>query len=389
MTELRVNLTKRITTEDGKRKFIGIPTLSRKEAQKAAKALPEGIFYLDWYVDGVRKREAVGTDLEAALAAHERKTHCENAVASGAVSREDLKDGQKDNSGKTSLRAAVKEYLDDIRSNKKKKTLQAYTVALDYFLQSCHKDHIEDITRKDMIRFSAYLRDEQELSPRSVYNKFESVMTGLGKMGKRWEDLNAKDRVGPHDWPQYTEEVPEIYTDEDRAAFFRACDATEMLWFSFFLYTGMREQEVMYAYWSDIDFESNAIKVSRKAELNWDPKRYKERQIPMHSNLRAVLLKWRDQRAASCKLVFPTTGCKPKGDFLDCCKAIAKRARLNPEDFWLHKFRATFATKLLWNGEDLRTVQAYMGHTDLESTMRYLRPKPLDKKTQSVLDTAF
>jgi hypothetical protein len=66
--------------------------------------------------------------------------------------------------------------------------------------------------------------------------------------------------------------------------------------------------------------------------------------------------------------------CKPKMDFLDCCKAIAKRAKLNPETFYLHKFRATFATWTLWKQVDLKTVQSYLGHSDMESTMRYLKP---------------
>ena len=41
---------------------------------------------------------------------------------------------------------------------------------------------------------------------------------------------------------------------------------------------------------------------------------------------------------------------------------------------WLHKFRATFATWSLWAGVDLRTVQQWLGHSDMESTMRYLKP---------------
>jgi len=32
-------------------------------------------------------------------------------------------------------------------------------------------------------------------------------------------------------------------------------------------------------------------------------------------------------------------GCSPKLDFLDGLKAIAVRAKLDPDDFWLHKFR--------------------------------------------------
>jgi hypothetical protein len=70
--------------------------------------------------------------------------------------------------------------------------------------------------------------------------------------------------------------------------------------------------------------------------------------------------------------VFPTSGCNPKLDFLDCLKAVAERADLDKSSFWLHKFRATFATRCLWAGIDLRTVQQWLGHSDMESTMRYL-----------------
>jgi integrase len=58
------------------------------------------------------------------------------------------------------------------------------------------------------------------------------------------------------------------------------------------------------------------------------------------------------------------------------CKAVAKRAELSEDEFWLHKFRATFATRALRSGVDLRTVQMWIGHTDLESTMfRWRRPR--------------
>lgn len=37
-----------------------------------------------------------------------------------------------------------------------------------------------------------------------------------------------------------------------------------------------------------------------------------------------------------------------------------------------HKFRSTFATHLLQRGVDIRTVQELMGHTNIQTTMRYL-----------------
>jgi site-specific recombinase XerD len=56
------------------------------------------------------------------------------------------------------------------------------------------------------------------------------------------------------------------------------------------------------------------------------------------------------------------------------CKAVAERAGLNSEKFDLKTFRSTYATRMLRSGFDVRTVQHWMGHKSLETTMRYLVP---------------
>ena len=63
-----------------------------------------------------------------------------------------------------------------------------------------------------------------------------------------------------------------------------------------------------------------------------------------------------------------------------------QRAKLTQEAVGLG-IRATFATWLLWKGVDLRTVQDWMGHTDIESTMRYLKPNRSQAVRQKVNET--
>jgi len=70
-----------------------------------------------------------------------------------------------------------------------------------------------------------------------------------------------------------------------------------------------------------------------------------------------LLKEWKAKSGNGGNLVFPTAGCNPKLDFLDCCKDLAERAGLDADHFWLHKFRATFSTWHLRAGVDLRTVQ--------------------------------
>lgn len=148
--------------------------------------------------------------------------------------------------------------------------------------------------------------------------------------------------------------------------------------------TGEREQEVMYTYWSDINLAHATVRVSHKPDRGWTPKAYKEREIPIPDKLVTRLKALKAKCNKTCSLVFPTSGCNVKMNFLDDLKAVAERAKMKKENFWLHKFRATFATRCLWSGIDLRTVQSYLGHTDLESTMRYLKPSRSQKAREKM-----
>jgi integrase/recombinase XerD len=123
-----------------------------------------------------------------------------------------------------------------------------------------------------------------------------------------------------------------------------------------------------------VNLTSHTVRVSHKPDRGWTPKAYKEREIPIPAKLVKSMKALKAKSDKTCTLVFPTAGCNPKLDFLDCLKAIAECAKLDKDGFWLHKFRATFATWSLWAGVDLRTVQQWLGHSDMESTMRYLKP---------------
>jgi integrase/recombinase XerD len=321
----------------------------------------DGAYYLEWREGPKRVRLSVGKDAADAGARRQRKEAELNAVNSAAAIVPENGNGHR------SVAAAVADYLDETKLTKKPKTLAAYSTALRYFTESCHKLNLEDIDRKDLLKFCAFLRDEKEQAPRSVYNKFENLMSFL-------KAQRIRGLVGKNDWPRFTEEEPEVYETKELGKLFAACDAEERLWYEFFLMTGMREQEVMHTYWEDVNFAASTVRVSHKPDRGWTPKAYKERGIPIPSKLAKSLKAWKAKASRDCNLLFPTGGCRPKLDFLDCLKAVAERAKLDADGFWLHKFRATFATKCLWAGVDLRTVQQWLGHSDMESTMRYLKP---------------
>ena len=285
---------------------------------------PEGAYYLEWREKGKRVRLSVGKDAQEAAARRQRKQAELNAVESGVSVLPGNGNGQR------SVAAAIATFLEETELTKKPKTLAAYTTALNYFTESCRTLYLHEIDRHDLLKFSGFLREQKKQSPRSVYNKFETVMTFLKSNGIRG-------LIGKNDWPRYTEEEPEMYEQEELNKLFKACNEEERLWYEFFLMTGMREQEVMHTYWSDVNFAASTVRVSHKPDRGWTPKAYKEREMPIPTKLVKKLKVWKTKADKTCGLVFPTSGCNPKLDFLDCLKACAERAKLDKDDFWLHK----------------------------------------------------
>jgi integrase/recombinase XerD len=370
------NVTKRVKTAQGPRYCAVVLSANGRIRPDVVlvngkeERHPEGAYYLEWRQGGKRVRLSVGKDAADASARRLRKEAELNAVSNGvAVVAQDGQDGHR------TIAGAIAEYLEEVRLAKKPKTLAAYTTALAYFAESCHKLTLPEVTRKDMLTFAAFLRDEKKQAPRSCWNKFANVMSFLKSQGVR--GLMQK-----NDWPRFVEAEPEVYEREELNKLFAKCDAQERLWFEFFLMTGCRDQEVMHCSWEDVNLSRCTVTVRYKPEYGFSPKNYKEREIPIPAKLCKKLKGLRAKSDKTCGLVFPTAGCKPKLDFLDCLKAAAKRAKLDADGFWLHKFRATFATWSLWAGVDLRTVQQWLGHSDMESTMRYLKPS----RSQQVRD---
>ena len=114
---------------------------------------------------------SVGKDPADAGARRQRKEAELNALNNGVSIL------PENGNGHPSVAAAVTKFLEETELTKKSKTLAAYTTALNYFTQSCPKLYLHDIERTDLLKFCAFLREKKKQAPRSVYNKFENIMT--------------------------------------------------------------------------------------------------------------------------------------------------------------------------------------------------------------------
>jgi hypothetical protein len=126
--------------------------------------------------------------------------------------------------GHRSLAAAVETHLEEIKLTKKPKTHSSYSIALSYFMESCHKPNLEDIDRLELLKFIAFLRDEKEHAARTIAGKFNAVMIFL-RAGDTWSSAQKRP-AKIHPGAQTTSTVqfrgqfawPKLYSSLERSA---------------------------------------------------------------------------------------------------------------------------------------------------------------------------
>jgi len=159
---------------------------------------------------------------------------------------------------------------------------------------------------------------------------------------------------------RYVEAPPEPYTEAElRVLFERSTEDDKLLW-EFFLGSGFREAEASVAEYSDINAERRTIQVIEKPQYGFRPKDHEKRVVPIPDSLIAKL----QARKNGCSLIFGKNG-KADGHLLRRLK------RYNP-DYILHRFRKSFATDRHAQGAPANTIRKWLGHSSLETTLRYL-----------------
>jgi len=125
-----------------------------------------------------------------------------------------------------------------------------------------------------------------------------------------------------------------------------------------------------------------------KPDLGFKPKDKEERVVPIPDALLKAL-EIRALQHPNDRLIFPNGGGKPNGHFLRDLDGIVRRAGLRGK-YGLHKFRKSFATMHHGNGVDARTIQDWLGHSDLATTLNYLAVADLkSERTRKQVNGTF
>jgi integrase len=154
-------------------------------------------------------------------------------------------------------------------------------------------------------------------------------------------------------------------------------------------FTGLRMGELIALWWRDVDFTGSTIRVRASyagAQLT-TPTSGKVRAVPMAPDVASALaqLSQRELWLADDDLVFVGE----TGSYVDSSalrrryKSALARAGLRPLRF--HDLRHTFGTRMI-SKADIRRVQEWMGHADVQTTMKYLHYAPREQDARLVAE---
>lgn len=348
---------------------------------------PEGSYFIEWWDQGKRHCIPAGADAQdAADKARVKEAHL-SAERNGIIPS--LPQPQP-TPQRTSLPSALDDYLSYVRYHRSLRTYRTYRPILTSFKTFCPKSHVDDVERQDLLDFATHCM-KQGQAGKSIYNKLVVLSQVLKQHGKRKLLTSA-------DWPSFVETVRPIYEDAELAKLFKTCAPKEEVRFKFYLISGFRDAEGRFVTWRDVDFKHLAVRVTAKPHWGFHPKNWEEREVPVPQKLIAMLQRFRPKDASPDAPLFPSATGRPDGAMLEKLKAVAHRGKLNCDHcvvkhrledgtikinrcadgpyctrWFLHKFRHTYATRHLQDGIDIRTLQQWMGHRDIASTMVYLK----------------
>jgi len=311
---------------------------------------------------------------------------------------------------------AAAEFLRYARQDRalKPSTLRGYRSIIDAYLNPAFGTRrLEDITTTDIERWRAGLtsvaadrlararaekHSDTEAPPaetprplsNSSKNRIVVLMHGIFARARKVYGLPVNPVSAVERHPVRSAGGIDVFSPEEVWALVRAAasDQDGALYLTA-AFTGLRRGELLALRWRDVDFSACTVRVraSYAGGALTTPKSGKVRSVPLAPEVATALAKLsqRDWFTGEDDLVFPgETGSYLDGSALRrrYVDALAK-ARLRSLRF--HDLRHTFGTRMIAKA-DIRRVQEWMGHADIQTTMRYLHYTPREEDAQLVAE---
>ena len=309
------------------------------------------IWFLDFLVNGVRKREAV----------HENRRLAEQVMAKRKVEIVEGKYFERQKKRDYTLREILNDFLDYSKNNKRSYVRDVGLVAnlLSFFKGS---DPAKDIIPNDIEKFKAFRQSMKKKPAPATINRELAALKRAYNIARDNDKVitNPVERVKMLD-----EENLRIryLREEEQTRLLEACLPHVRPIVETALMTGMRKSEILDLKWKDVDFERKIIYIVKT-------KSKKQREVPIAPKLDIILKKLFNKASSPNDHVFVTSRGHHKYHKIDTIFEKAVR-EAGIEDFTFHDLRHSFASYMVMEGHGLPVVKEVLGHSDIRTTMRY------------------
>jgi integrase len=287
---------------------------------------------------------------------------------------------------------AADRYLEWLRDDlaRKPSTLRDYASILKHHLRPAFGElRVEDITPDRVSRWHRALGRESGMSNRTKI-KVTTVLHGVMERARRDYRLPinpVRDLERPTARPRPTIDV---FSPEEVMALVRAAaDEQDAAIYLTAAFTGLRRGELVALRWRDVDFAGSFVRVTASYGEGGatTPKSGKVRSVPMAPTVAEALarLARRDHHTGLDDLVFIGIA----SSYLDA-SALYRRykkalTQAGLRDLRFHDLRHTFGTRMITRASILQ-VKEWMGHADVDTTMKYLHYAPKTNEAKLVAE---
>lgn len=264
--------------------------------------------------------------------------------------------------------------LKTIKQRDKDTTVNSYSEDIYKYLEYMESKNISsalDISYNNLLDYLKYL-DDNKYEVSSVARKIVSIKAFHKYLSENYNVVDISTKINT---PRFYRKLPNILTIEevdnlldiklDTPFDYRNKAMLELMYSS-----GLRVSELINLELSDIDLNNNYVRCFGKGS--------KERIVPVgeysSKYLSIYINEYRDSMKKSyyTEKIFLNNHGKEmtRQGFFKIIKKIVKDKDIN-KNITPHMLRHSFATHLLNNGADLRTIQEMLGHSSISTTQIY------------------